>query len=439
MSEIKKNPITSQIVLAFQNGDTEAFEKIYEHYHKRIYFFTLNHINDPETAKDIIQNTFISVYRNIRKLKYPEAFHVWIMKIAYSEIQNIIRKPKFQTIKLSTNKETDDYVDRHTAVENTSLEDQVLYDLIYTKISSLKPKFKDVASLKYLEGYTEIEISQILHIPLGTVKSRLRRIKTSLQDTLIENDITPSTYKAPAIIITPLLYKTYEYMYSLETSTVDNHHSATTVIASAATEATILSSLTLKLTLVASTIIIGGTLLLVNQPNNDKTNTDVTNTIIEHSKIKDIHYNQEFTNEPISIRVDTTNDNYDKILLNNKEDLIIKENGTYSISLIKDNKTIDQKEIHIKNIDYDLPEYLSYQLDGEICTVYLKDQLSGVNNQSISYFKNEVASEDYTYDELSQTIVFKYQKYSSNIFFVSDNAGNEIKVSLESEKYFSKK
>lgn len=437
MKKEQKNPITVDIVLDVQRGSIHAFEKIYEQYHKRIYFFALHHVSDQEIASDVVQNTFIAVHRHVAKLKHPEAFHVWIMRIAYNELINIVRKPKAETISLEQAKDVDAYIDKHRFVMPESGDDKMIYEVVSHKVNTLDAKFKDVATLKFLNGYSENEIASIMNIPLGTVKSRLRKVKTTLQKSLKEQGLTPQTYKARALAFTPLMYQTYAYMFETETANVNLHTNIAELMQSPIPKVAAAGISAWKITLAGSLCVAGGAAIWFAMPE-DKPQVKEPVAIVEPSHIANVDYSDNYTNQPIEVRVETTNDNYDKILLNQREDLTIYENGNYEVHLMKDDKVVDSYSFEVNNIDIDLPEYQGYTLDGDVCTVYIKDLISGVDEAKIRYIKNGDPHLQFTYNKDTQTITFVYDNYSSNIFYVTDQAGNELKVSLESENYLKK-
>ena len=153
----------------------------------------------------------------------------------------------------------------------------------------------------------------------------------------------------------------------------------------------------------------------------------------EPSKIVDFHYPQEYTNQPISLEVKTTNQNYDYITINNKNTTTIHSNGIYTVSLIKNNQVIDSKELTIHTIDTSSPDKKSITKDGDIYTIVFKDNLSMINKNSIEIFANEQKIYNYTFNEETQTLELPMDSQYLYRINVADKAGNYTYLTTTSD------
>jgi RNA polymerase sigma-70 factor, ECF subfamily len=137
-----------------------------------LFRIALTYVKNKELANDIVQDAILNAYKNLDSLKEKEKFNSWITTILVNRCREILRKDKkislFELKEeiLSENKITNDYYDNdYTKVDNK-------IDVL-SILQNIDEKYRDVISLKYLGDYTIEEISNILNIPQGTVKSRL--------------------------------------------------------------------------------------------------------------------------------------------------------------------------------------------------------------------------------------------------------------------------
>lgn len=149
-------------------GDTEAFSRLYEMVYKDLYHIALYCLRNTHDACDAVSDTVIDAFSSIGKLKSPEAFKNWILKILYSKIK---RKQK-------------EYINCNNATEEEINESKDFnFDSAELKeaLDTLDNESKIILSLSVLEGYSSREIAEICGIRASTVRSRLTRIKQKLR------------------------------------------------------------------------------------------------------------------------------------------------------------------------------------------------------------------------------------------------------------------
>ncbi len=162
-----------ELVRRIKNGDEEAMSSIIKIYKNRIFNFILRFVKDKEKAADLTQEVFIKAYFKIGSFKEDSKFSTWLFTIATnlsrSELRkrNIMQLLPFTTFKLTT--------DHHPGNSNG----------IDFLINQIKPEYRIPLILKEVEGFSTEEISKILQLPEGTVKSRIFRAKEKLRE-LIE-------------------------------------------------------------------------------------------------------------------------------------------------------------------------------------------------------------------------------------------------------------
>ncbi|HEX7344374.1 MAG TPA: sigma-70 family RNA polymerase sigma factor [bacterium] len=176
-----------QLIAQFQGGELSAFEEIVGRYQGQLINFVGRLLNDRNTAEDIVQETFLRVYRNKHRYKEIARFSTWIYTIAGNLARTELRRRKIRNFfSISQRGETEkDYEipDSEINVEK-SVEGGMVRDLIMKEVMQLPIYFREVIILRDLQDLSYEEISVILKVPLGTVKSRVNRGRSQIQKRL---------------------------------------------------------------------------------------------------------------------------------------------------------------------------------------------------------------------------------------------------------------
>jgi len=176
----------SQVVQQFLDGNSRAFGELVARYDKRLINFVYRTVGDRERAQDLIQETFVRVFRHLHRFDQTKKFSTWVYTIAgnlaKNELRNRSRNPLvlFQTIK--KNWQADH---RPLEWEDTKLRPDDLYrkrhlkELVENSVAQLPEHHRIVFVLRELQGKTYEEIADITGCNLGTVKSRLNRARNN--------------------------------------------------------------------------------------------------------------------------------------------------------------------------------------------------------------------------------------------------------------------
>ncbi len=176
----------SELVAQFLAGEKRAFTELVNRYQDRLLNFVYRMIGDRDRAEDLVQETFVRVFRHLHRFDQSKKFSTWAYTIASNlaknELRNRSRNPLvlFQAIK--SNWEAD-----HRPLEwedNTYRPDDLfrkrhLKELVESVVSELPEHHRVVFLLREMEGKTYEEISEITGVNLGTVKSRLNRARNN--------------------------------------------------------------------------------------------------------------------------------------------------------------------------------------------------------------------------------------------------------------------
>ena len=173
-----------------QREDARAFEVIVGRYRTRLYNCVYRMVHNMECAEDLVQETFLRVYRNRHNYKAISNLSTWIYTIALNLARSELRKRKrrqFFSLNASPHENsTRDGIDLpdKNAGPGDHLEQNELGRAIQHAIDQLPEKYKSVIVLRDIEELSYEQIGEILRCPTGTVKSRVNRGRLRLQEML---------------------------------------------------------------------------------------------------------------------------------------------------------------------------------------------------------------------------------------------------------------
>ena len=426
----KQKRIHKSTIIKLQAGQEKAFDKIYEAYKDRFYFMAYNFLKNEDDAKDAVQDIFIKILQDIKDLKHPEAFHVWSYRLAYHIcLQTASQK---RTHEDDYNSSMEEYEDEQMNITHEVIHKEVS-EYILDIIQAMPTSLRSVCLLRFYEQLSVKEIDEILDVSENAVKLRIRRAKNYIKDELELKGITPGVISSaldPNALL--LLFVTCQNLHTLSLTTSKSIAAAITNEVSFTAGATV-STTSLTIATLVTTLAITGGAIIYNLSDEEPKTPPLQEMQEEPSKIVDFHYPQEYTNQPISLEVKTTNQNYDYITINNKNTTTIHSNGIYTVSLIKNNQVIDSKELTIHTIDTSSPDKKSITKDGDIYTIVFKDNLSMINKNSIEIFANEQKIYNYTFNEETQTLELPMDSQYLYRINVADKAGNYTYLTTTSD------
>lgn len=178
------SPTDEDLIVAFQQGDVTAFDEIVRRYRDPLYNFVVRLLGDSFFSEDVVQETFLRVYRNRHRYHQVAKFSTWIYTIASNLAKTELRRRKVRNF-FSISSKGEDEKDYDLVDVNTDIEREVdgimKTEAILKEINKLPFHFKEAVLLRDVQDLSYEEISQILNVPLGTVKSRVNRGRSRLQ------------------------------------------------------------------------------------------------------------------------------------------------------------------------------------------------------------------------------------------------------------------
>jgi RNA polymerase sigma-70 factor (ECF subfamily) len=187
---------TSELVARAKQGDRAAFDVLVERYTPRIYNLSLRITGSPEEAADCVQEAFLRAFTSLRRFRGEAAFSTWLYRVAVNVANDASRRLKNQPLRASELEGPDSdgpisELDRFgSALEgrDNSPEDSLLEsqrrEVIFEAIRSLPEHYRAMIVLYDLQGLSYEEISRVVGVRVGTVKSRLSRARLALKERL---------------------------------------------------------------------------------------------------------------------------------------------------------------------------------------------------------------------------------------------------------------
>jgi len=176
-----------QLIAAFQQGDEQGFVHLVDRYKDRLVNFVYRFLNDMTDAEDLVQETFLKVYKKKHSYREIAKFSTWIYTIAGNLARSELRKRKRRKTYTMSALSFEDQ--EFTPVDTGKDTEGIVFNSyageeIMRAIEQLPEPFKTITILRDIQELSYEDISTILDIPMGTVKSRVNRARLKLQETL---------------------------------------------------------------------------------------------------------------------------------------------------------------------------------------------------------------------------------------------------------------
>ncbi|HYG19520.1 MAG TPA: sigma-70 family RNA polymerase sigma factor [Ohtaekwangia sp.] len=172
--------IHAELIDRCRAGDQEAHYELYRLYAKAMYNAALRIAGNTDDAEDVLQEAFISAFRNLDNYRADASFGAWLKRIVVNKAITALQKRKHEAWP-----ESDDW--DVAAPEMPDLEDELTVDRVRKAIARLPDGYRTVLSLYLIEGYDHEEIAGIIGISISTSKSQLNRAKNKLREILKES------------------------------------------------------------------------------------------------------------------------------------------------------------------------------------------------------------------------------------------------------------
>lgn len=174
------NADESELIARVARGDERAFLQLYDCHASRVHGLTLRILGDPMLAEEATQDTFLKLWSRARQyLAERGAFLPWLLtiarRVALDRLRLEARRPA-----LSNSTDPDEIWQNLPDTDSNT--DEARWRAMYFAVQNLHPDQRKVIELAYYQGMSQSEIAEVLSLPLGTVKTRLRAAMEKLRE-----------------------------------------------------------------------------------------------------------------------------------------------------------------------------------------------------------------------------------------------------------------
>lgn len=173
------------LVVSIQRQDARALETLYDRYGVLTYSLALRVLGDPHDAEEVVQESFVNVWRAAKTYRSDRSsVRSWLLSIVHHRAIDKLRRrqSRIQPVALDDEMTIPDQADVWQEVAQ-----RLTGDDIRRALGALPPEQRETLELAYFKGYTHSQIAQLMEVPLGTVKGRMRmglhKLKSLLEST----------------------------------------------------------------------------------------------------------------------------------------------------------------------------------------------------------------------------------------------------------------
>ena len=161
-------------------GDKQAYANIIDKYKNQLYATILRMTKNPQDAQDLVQDAFIKVYRNLDKYDASGSFSGWLYRVAINHCMDEFRKKRYSTVQVEID-ETKVVNREHPEVVFLKKEKSRQLERL---IATLPEDERLIILLRYVNEISYEEISEVMDVPLSTVRNKLHRAKKKMRETV---------------------------------------------------------------------------------------------------------------------------------------------------------------------------------------------------------------------------------------------------------------
>ena len=180
------------LIQSINSGEVDRFQDLVKRYEQKLYNFSLRMCRDHSDAEDMVQDTFLNVFKYLKDFRYETKFKNWLYKVAASTCIKKRRKSKFapeRELSLdeflpSDEADAADQVPEWALMPLDRLLNEELASAVHQGILAIPRKYRMVIVLRDIEGFSTAETAQILNLSQSNVKVRLHRARLYLRDKL---------------------------------------------------------------------------------------------------------------------------------------------------------------------------------------------------------------------------------------------------------------
>ncbi|MFQ6091867.1 MAG: sigma-70 family RNA polymerase sigma factor [bacterium] len=181
-------PADEELLKRVNEGDSVAFDMIVKRYKLRLINFVFRFLGDRDQAEELVQETFLRVFRERKSYERISNFSTWIFTIAGNLAKSELRRRKRWRFFSLDQREPEEGAEFEIPDESQRPDrlahDRMIEGAVQKAMDTLSPKYREAVILRDIQGFAYEEIAEIIGCPVGTVKSRVNRARLRLQEEL---------------------------------------------------------------------------------------------------------------------------------------------------------------------------------------------------------------------------------------------------------------
>ena len=188
MNQTGNNLTDQQLISQTLDGQTAAFGMLVRKYQNRLFNSMVHLLRNQSDAEDVVQDAFLLALRKLDSFQGNSQFYTWLFRIAHNTAISKLRRKK-PTVSLESTESNQrlDFPDDGPAVSE-DLERRERQSGLMRAMDMLSGEHREILILREMEEQSYETISEILDLPVGTVRSRLHRARSQLKELLIKNE-----------------------------------------------------------------------------------------------------------------------------------------------------------------------------------------------------------------------------------------------------------
>lgn len=177
----------AELVADTLKGSQEAFGELVVRFERPVYSLVARMVQNPALAEDLAQEVFLKAYKRLDTYDPARKFSSWLFKIAHNTTIDHLRRHAPETVPLEADRQEEDRGGLAAVLADTSSEDpsaaaerRDMARSLERAIARLRPEYRELVVLFYVEGVSYQDLCETTGLPLGTVKTNLHRARKEL-------------------------------------------------------------------------------------------------------------------------------------------------------------------------------------------------------------------------------------------------------------------
>ncbi len=183
----------SLLIKKAKEGDEGSFEALILSCKGKAYNIALRYVKNENDALDVLQESFIKIFRNLSKFNEESKFETWVYRIVVNTCNDFLRKNKNKYNEISVLLDENDHEKELDIPDNTPPPEAVILNKEHSEyildcLEKIPIDHREIIVLRDIKGFTYEEISEILECSIGTVKSRISRARNNFKEVYLTNN-----------------------------------------------------------------------------------------------------------------------------------------------------------------------------------------------------------------------------------------------------------